>query len=83
MQNHQGNQKNTNDKKGDHILITTERTALMLIIVPEGKPFSFVAANVTSVILLCYTRTNVTYTSLSSEAQMKTQLPEREWRTTV
>jgi hypothetical protein len=63
MQNHQANQKNTRMiRRGDHILITTERTAVMLIIVPEGKLFSFMEANVTSVILLCYTRINVTYT---------------------
>jgi hypothetical protein len=82
MQNHQDNRKNTRMIRRDHILTTTERTVVMLIMVPEGKPFSFAAANVTSVILICYTRNNVTYTPLSSEAEMKT-LPEREWRATV
>jgi hypothetical protein len=83
MQNHQDNQKNTRMIRGDHIPMMIERTAVMLIMVPEGKPFYFAAANVTSVILLSYTRTNVGYTPLSSEAEMSIQLPEREWRTTV
>jgi hypothetical protein len=38
---------------------------------------------VTGIILLCYTRTNVVYTPLSLEGEMRTQLPEREWKTTV
>jgi hypothetical protein len=68
--------------RGDPILMTVERTTVMLITVPESKLCSFSVLNVTAVSLLCYSRTNGFHTLLSQEGEMTTQLPEIERRST-